>query len=74
MAKRRGWKVVPGFLTKNQERLIEKCFKKTEMPPENVTVRELGRIGQSGARLLWCQPSRGIPWVAKIHKKEKILR
>jgi hypothetical protein len=61
------WSVRQNFLSATETGLVKKCFASTPMDASVVKVRELGRYGNSGARLLLCFPGRGAPLVAKIH-------
>ena len=64
------WSVRQNFLSATETGLVKMCFANTPMDAAVVKVRELGRYGNSGARLLLCFPGRGAPLVAKIHTDE----
>jgi hypothetical protein len=68
------WKVNQAFLSKTEARLIKKCFSNTTLSPVPISVRELGRYGNSGARLLLGVLSSRMPLVVKIHDKVKIQK
>lgn len=70
----RTWKVEQAFLEASDVTLITKCLESAELTPTTVSVRELGRYGDSGARLLLCSLAGGRPYVVKIHRRAKIKR
>ena len=65
--------VIQEFLSPSQEKLVTLCMEGAGIK-KSVGVKELGRVGKSGARLLLCQPGGGSPLVVKIDNKEKIRR
>ncbi|MGA2876689.1 MAG: hypothetical protein ABSE82_14290 [Nitrososphaerales archaeon] len=68
------WKVKQDFLTANQLDLIRDCIHTGGLEATTIKVRELGRVGKSGARLLLCRLARGSPLVAKLHKREDKIK
>jgi len=65
------WRVNQAFLKDSEEELIKRCFSSSNLPADEISVKQLGRYGKSGARLLLCHLGE-IPYVVKIHDKEKI--
>ena len=69
------WVVEQNFLSRKEVDLIQRCFVTSKLAPSpTIRVKELGRYGKSGARLLQCLLSRKRVFVIKIGKKRKITR
>src|SRR5258708_12878497 len=71
------YEIVSDFLTEQEKELIRKSAdqrvsQQTGKRATELRVRELGRVGKSGARLLLCKIDGGVPFVIKIAERKKI--
>jgi hypothetical protein len=68
--------IISDFLTDDEQTLVKRCAAQRvdgRAGKVELKVRELGRVGRSGARLLLCKIDGGLPFVLKIAERSKIV-